>query len=78
MFLRYKSFHVYNENVVQILADARKEVEELKKSIERAEEIDKFRDEVVELEKELVWAVVSIIFNIQKFYKVTLFLNKWT
>lgn len=78
MFLRYKSFHVYNENVIQILANARKEVEELKKSIERAEEIDKFRDEVVELEKELVWAVVSIIFNIQKFYKVTLFLNKWT
>lgn len=78
MFLRYKSFHVYNENVVQILADARKEIEELKKSIERAEGIDKFRDEVVDLEKELVWAVVSIIFNIQKFYKVTLFLNKWT
>ncbi|XP_050581038.1 structural maintenance of chromosomes protein 6 [Bombus affinis] len=49
----YEKLKQYNK----ILADARKEVEELKKSIERAEEIDKFRDEVVELEKELVWAV---------------------
>lgn len=49
----YEKLKQYNK----ILADARKEVEELKKNIERAEEIDKFRDEVVDLEKELVWAV---------------------
>ncbi|XP_068965461.1 structural maintenance of chromosomes protein 6 isoform X1 [Bombus flavifrons] len=49
----YEKLKQYNK----ILADARKEIEELKKSIERAEEIDKFRDEVVDLEKELVWAV---------------------
>lgn len=48
----YEKLKQYNK----ILADARKEVEELKKSIERAEKIDKFRDEVVDLEKELVWA----------------------
>ncbi|XP_043593729.1 structural maintenance of chromosomes protein 6 [Bombus pyrosoma] len=49
----YEKLKQYNK----ILADVRKEVEELKKNIERAEEIDKFRDEVVDLEKELVWAV---------------------
>ncbi|KAK1135509.1 hypothetical protein K0M31_000098 [Melipona bicolor] len=49
----YQKLKQYNE----ILADVRKEVEELKKNIKRAEEIDKFRDEVIDLDNELLWAV---------------------
>ncbi|XP_012348416.1 structural maintenance of chromosomes protein 6 isoform X1 [Apis florea] len=49
----YEKLKQYNE----ILSEARKEVEQLKINIKKAEEIDKFRDEVITLEMELCWAI---------------------
>ncbi|KZC07283.1 PREDICTED: structural maintenance of chromosomes protein 6 [Dufourea novaeangliae] len=49
----YKKLQQYNE----VLSEVRKEVEKLKSDINRAEEIDKLCDEVVDLDKELVWSV---------------------
>ncbi|CAK9818472.1 Structural maintenance of chromosomes protein 6 [Anthophora plagiata] len=52
-YQEYEKLKQYNE----ILSEARKEIEQLKINIRKAEEIDKFRDEVVTLETELLWAV---------------------
>lgn len=41
------------------MSEARNEVEQLKQNIKRAEEIDKLRDEVADLDMELLWAIVS-------------------
>ncbi|XP_017792658.1 PREDICTED: structural maintenance of chromosomes protein 6 [Habropoda laboriosa] len=49
----YEKLKQYNE----ILFEARKEIEQLKINIRKADEIDKFRNEVVTLETELLWAV---------------------
>ncbi|XP_053975498.1 structural maintenance of chromosomes protein 6 [Hylaeus volcanicus] len=49
----YEKLKHYNE----ILSEERKQVEQLKTNIKRAEEIDMLRHEVNDLEMELVWAV---------------------
>lgn len=49
--------------ILQILSEVRKEIEQLRISIKKAEEIDKLREEVTGLEMELVWAVVSNALN---------------
>lgn len=63
----YEKLKQYNE----ILSEARKEVEQLKINIKRAEEIDKFRDEVITLEMELLWAIaISEEIKLQKIEEV--------
>ena len=52
----YQKLKQYNE----ILSEARKEVEQLKMNIKRAEGIDNLRDEVTDLEMELIWAVAIV------------------
>lgn len=59
----YEKIKHYNET----LSEARKEVEQLKLNIKRAEEIDKLREEVVNLDMELFWAIVSAKMNVWKF-----------
>ncbi|XP_076243651.1 structural maintenance of chromosomes 6 [Calliopsis andreniformis] len=49
----YDKLKQYNE----ILSETRKEIDQLKQNIKRAEEVDKLRDEAINLDMELVWAV---------------------
>nr|XP_034181336.1 structural maintenance of chromosomes protein 6 [Osmia lignaria]XP_034181337.1 structural maintenance of chromosomes protein 6 [Osmia lignaria] len=60
----YGKLQQYNET----LSEARNEVEQLKENIKRAEGIDKLRDEVVNLDMELLWAIA--IREEKKFQKV--------
>ncbi|OAD58463.1 Structural maintenance of chromosomes protein 6 [Eufriesea mexicana] len=52
----YEKLKQYNET----LLEAREEIEQLKLNIKQAEGIDKFRDEAVNLEMELLWAVAIV------------------
>ncbi|XP_012142309.2 structural maintenance of chromosomes 6 isoform X1 [Megachile rotundata] len=52
--------HEKLKHYTETLSEARKEVEQLKLNIKRAEEIDKLREEVVNLDMELFWAIAIV------------------
>lgn len=56
--------HFLSLTMFQALAHIKGEIQKLKESIHRLEEIDESRDEVINLEKELQWATVS--FSLKK------------